>query len=76
MKKSDIAMLVLIAGLSVMAAFLIASTLPFLTVDRTNTKVPTIEKISGEIRPEDMPDPDIFNKKAINPTVKTVIGDK
>lgn len=71
MKKSDLAMIVLIAGVSVMVAFFIAKSLPFLQLDEKGVKVKTIDSISAEV---DDPDPTIFNKDAINPTVKTVIG--
>lgn len=74
MKNSDIAMIVLIASFSVMVAFFVANSLPFLKVDTQNAKVQTIEEIPNGISPENQPDPDIFNSKAINPTVKTVIG--
>lgn len=73
MKKSDIAMLVLIASVSVMIAFTIANSLSFLKVDDSGVKVKTIEPISAEVTE---PDAAVFNKKAINPTVKTVIGDE
>lgn len=73
MKKSDIAMLVLIAGVAVMIAFTIASSLPFLKVDDSGVDVKTIEEISPEV---ESPDTAIFNSDAINPTVKTVIGDE
>jgi hypothetical protein len=67
MNKSDLAMLILIASVAIMVA------LPFLKVDNKNVKVPTIELISSDVTE---PDSEIFNKDAINPTVKTVIGDK
>lgn len=71
MKKTDIAMVVLIAGVSMMAAFLIASNLSFLKVSKQGTKVDTVEKISSSV---EEPDTATFNSEAINPTVKTVIG--
>ncbi len=72
MKKSDIAMLILIASVSVMIAFTVANSLPFLKLDESGVSVPTVDPITAEI---DEPDPAVFNQKAINPTVKTVIGD-
>lgn len=71
MKKSEIAMLILIASVSIMVAFTIANAMPFLKIDQSEATVPTIEPISAEISD---PDPQVFNKEAINPTVKTVIG--
>lgn len=71
MKKSDIAMIILIASVSVMVAFFVANSLPFLKLDPDGVKVKTIDAISSEVTP---PDTAIFNEKAINPTVKTVIG--
>lgn len=73
MNKSDLAMLILIASVAIMVAFAVANALPFLKVDNKNVKVPTIELISSDVTE---PDSEIFNKDAINPTVKTVIGDK
>ena len=72
MKKADIAMLILIASVSVMIAFAIANSLPILQVDRSGTTARTIDPISPDVAE---PDPAVFNERAINPTVKTVIGD-
>ena len=75
MKSSEIAMIVLIASVSVMVAFFIANSLPFLKVDPSGVKVPTIEKIEPGIPDEDMPSPVVFDPEdAINPTVRTTIG--
>ena len=73
MKKTDIAMIILIASLAVLAAFFIANSLPFLKVDEKGVQVDTIEKISDNVVD---PDPKLFNESAINPTVETVIGDQ
>lgn len=74
MKTSDIAMIVLIASFSVMIAFFVASSLPFLKVDEQSEKVQTIELIPSEIAAEYQPSAKIFNEAAVNPTVKTVVG--
>lgn len=74
MKNSDVAMIVLIASLSVMIAFFVANSLPFLKVDTQDAKVQTIDEIPKGIPQADQPDPAIFNPEAINPTVKTIIG--
>ncbi len=71
MKKSDIAMIILIASLSVMVAFFIANSLPFLKLDPKGVKVKTVTEISADVKE---PDKAVFNADAINPTVKTVIG--
>ncbi len=73
MKKTDIAMIVLIAGLAVLTAFLVAGNIPFLQVSEKGVQVDTIESISDKVEP---PDQNVFNSNAINPTVETFIGDK
>ncbi|HTK39366.1 MAG TPA: hypothetical protein VL362_00705 [Patescibacteria group bacterium] len=74
MKKSEVAMLILIASISVVIAFFIANAMPFLKVDSETAKVPTVESIPAGIPESSLPDSMVFNDKAINPTVKTVIG--
>ena len=49
MKKTDIAMLVLIAGISMLSAFLIADNIPALNVSPKGAQVDTIEKISDTV---------------------------
>lgn len=71
MKKSDIAMIILIASFSIMLAFIIANQLPFLKPPDKGQKVKTTEEISVTV---EKPDPKVFNASAINPTVQTVIG--
>ena len=71
MKKTDIAMLVLIAGISMLSAFLIADNNPALKVSPKGAQVFTKEKISDTVEKQSE---DTFNSKAINPTVETVIG--
>lgn len=71
MKKSDIAMIILIASICAFIAFIVAGQLPFLKPDSKGVKVPTTEVITDKITP---PDPTVFNQDAINPTVQTVIG--
>ncbi len=72
MKKSDIAMIILIASVSMMAAFAIANNVSILKVSDKGETVSTIEEISPEVVSK--PSTTVFNKDAINPTVKTVIG--
>lgn len=71
MKKSDIAMIILVASTSVLIAFFVANQIPGLKVDEKGVKVPVAEKITDEV---EKPNPKVFNKDAINPTVQTVIG--
>ncbi len=70
MKKSDIAMIVLIASISVMVAYFVAKAV-IGDVQDQSVKVKTTEKISTEVVE---PDPAIFNSNAINPTVEVIIG--
>lgn len=70
MKKTDIAMIILIASISVLIAFFIAKSI-FGDVNTGTAKVKTIDKIDSLIVE---PSPDIFNKNAINPTVQAQIS--
>ena len=74
MKKTDVAMIVLIASFSMMIAFFIANSLPFLKIDEQSVTVPTIDSVPDGIGEASQPSADIFNEDAINPTVKTVVG--
>ncbi len=69
MKKSDIAMIVFIASISMIIAFFVARSV-FPTAYAGPTKVKTIQRISPSITE---PRSDIFNKNAINPAVKVQI---
>ena len=71
MKKTDIAMIILIASITVIVAFVIGNQISFLKPPEAGQKVKTATKISGSV---DDPDPKVFNAEAINPTVQTVIG--
>lgn len=71
MKKSDIAMIILIASLSVGVAYFVANALPFLKVNEEGVVVKTTEEIKSEVK---KPSTKIFNEDAINPTIETVIG--
>lgn len=71
MKKTDIAMIVLIASMTAIIAFVIGNNIPALKPDTAGVKVPVAEKIENTVTD---PDPTVFNKDAINPTVQTVIG--
>lgn len=74
MKKTDIAMIVLIASVSVMVAYFTAKAIPvFSTSYSGSVKVKTIDLIEADIK--NPPDPAIFNKDAINPAVQVKIGE-
>ncbi|HET6746562.1 MAG TPA: hypothetical protein VFH06_00470 [Candidatus Saccharimonadales bacterium] len=70
MKKSDIAMIILIASVSVLIAYFVAKAI-IGDVGSQTAKVKTTDKITTNI---DEPDPTVFNKDAINPTVEVIIG--
>jgi len=65
MKKADIAMIVLIASVSVLLSFFIAKSI-FGDVYSGSAKVKTIDKIDSSIVE---PSKEIFNENAINPTI-------
>lgn len=70
MKKTDIAMIVLIAGVSVLVAyFVMNSVLSGFKIKPVTIK--TTDPISTSIT---QPDPSVFNGGAINPTVQVNIG--
>jgi hypothetical protein len=71
MKKTDIAMIILIAGVCAAIAFVIANQIPALKVDTTGDKVPTTEAIETTVVP---PSSEVFSGDGINPTIQTVIG--
>lgn len=70
MKKSDIAMIVLIASVSALLAYFVASSI-FGGQSGSSVKVKTIDPISSTIVE---PDSSIFNKDAINPAVEVQIN--
>jgi len=70
MKKTDIAMIILIATVSVMVTYFVAKSVIGDTYTG-NAKVQTIDKIDSTIID---PSPSIFNKDAINPAVQVQIN--
>ena len=70
MKKTEIAMIILIASVSVLVAYFVARGI-FGDVYSGSAKVKTIEIIDSTIV---APSPDIFNSKAINPAVQVQIN--
>lgn len=71
MKKSDIAMIILIASISMMAAYFAVGAIPGLKNANEPVKVKTIEKYEADVGE---PDPKVFSKDAINPTIEVTIG--
>jgi hypothetical protein len=69
MKRTDIAMIILIAAVSAGLAYFIANSL-LGSMTAQNIKVRTIDPITSVIEP---PDPKIFNENAINPSIKVNI---
>ena len=69
MKKTDIAMIILIATVCVMGAFFITRSIMG-TPGSEEVKVKTIEKITSDVTE---PDTKVFNSEAINPAFKVEI---
>jgi len=70
MKKSDIAMIILIASISVLIAYFIAKAV-IGDVQNESVQVKTTDPITTEVVE---PDTSVFNSDAINPTVEVIIG--
>lgn len=74
MKKSDIAMIILIASAGVLIAYFASQAIPGLKHDKNHTEqVVSADEISPEL-PE--VDTRVFSKDAINPTVEIIIGNE
>lgn len=71
MKKTDIAMIVLIAGVGVLIAYFVASNISFLKLPEEGIKVQTAPVLSEEVKE---PSKDVFHEGAINPTVEVIVG--
>lgn len=71
MKKTDIAMIVLIATVSVMIAFFVTQSI-LGSPNSETVKVKTVKEIDAALVE---PDPAIFNEDAINPAVKIELND-
>jgi hypothetical protein len=69
MKRTDLAMVVLIAAISVVAAYFITGAI---LGDAASEPV-TVQKIDAISTDITEPDPAIFNQQAINPTVEVQI---
>ena len=71
MKKTDIAMIILIAGVGILVAYFIAVNIPFLKIPEQGVEVHAVYSIGAEISE---PSKSVFNAEAINPTVEIVVG--
>lgn len=73
MKKTDIAMIILVTAFGIGVGYLVASNISFLKVPEKGVEVQTVREISSEIS---QPSDDVFNSNAINPTVEVFVGQK
>ena len=71
MKSTDIAMIILIASISVGVAYGVVSAIPGLKQSNDPVKVKTIDAYETGV---DKPSSTVFNRNAINPTVDVEIG--
>ena len=65
MKKTDIAMIILIAGVGVLIAYFIVMKLP-----EDGVKVQTMDALTSDVAKISE---DVFNQDAVNPTVEVII---
>lgn len=70
MKKTDIAMIILIASISILVSYFVAKAIVG-DVQNESVKVKTTDPITTEVVE---PDKSVFNKDAVNPTVEVIIG--
>ena len=71
MKNTDVAAIILIASISMLVAYFVASAV-IGTPGSESVKVKSVNEISSTV---DQPDSTVFNSDAINPTVEVFIGD-
>lgn len=71
MKKTDIAMIVLIASLSAIITYAIIQATPIGKSVNQSTNVKTIDAITSDV---DTPDNRIFTNNSINPSVQVTIN--
>lgn len=71
MKKTDIAMIILIASVSMLIAYFAISAIPGLQSVNKPVSVKTASPISSDIG---QPDGSVFHDGAINPTIPVTIG--
>lgn len=73
MKKTDIAMIALVASMSGLFAYILANSVFSLNPPKEGVKVQVVDKYSSTVVE---PDEQAFKEGAINPTVKTIISGK
>ena len=71
MKKSDIAMIIVIVTVSAGLAFALVGAVPGLKLSNKGEPVKRAQKIEAQV---EQPDERVFNTNAINPTVEAIIG--
>ncbi|RYX79522.1 hypothetical protein EON76_02275 [bacterium] len=71
MKNTDVAAIILIASISMLVAYFVASAV-IGAPGSESVKVKSVNKISSNV---EQPDKTVFNNDAINPTVEVIIGD-
>lgn len=70
MKKTEIAMLILIASIAVVIAFFVARSLPIFQDNKDGIVVSTFDTIQPDVQ---KPNDDSFGPDAINPTVQVYL---
>ena len=70
MKNTDLAMIVLVAAISVAVSYFLGNAILGNPNDRVEN-LTYIEEISGNVQ---LPDAETFNSEAINPTVEVFVG--
>ena len=70
MKKTDVAMIILIVSVSLVVSYFIMSAL-LGKYNQHSAEIQTIDPVSDQVGE---PDPRIFRKDAINPTIPAIIG--
>lgn len=70
MKKTDLAMIVLIAGVSAALAYVVANSF-FGGLTQESARVKTVDAINSSIQ---QPSVEVFNENAINPAVKVNVN--
>lgn len=70
MKKTDIAMIILIASMSILVSYFVTKSI----MGDSNNKPVTIKSAAPISDNVEAPKKEIFNKDAINPTVEVTIG--
>jgi hypothetical protein len=70
MKRTDVAMIIFIASISMLLSYFVAKTV-LGDIQNEAVTVKTVDAISKDVKE---PDTKIFNQDAVNPTVEVFIG--